>query len=344
MTHRAAVLVAVLLLGATPASGQPLGGLEPAALRGDSTQTRKRLAEARNKLLLGKHADATDELQRILDESGDDLIPIDDPRANHPHQQYRPARWVAHHILTMLPPDALRAYQDRIDEPARKLLEAGRRDRDPRPLWQLLDRYFVSRPAQEGLLLLGDLLFERGQFRTAEQLWRRLLPRTADRWWERLLVEDPDIPYPTPAADPAAVRARVALAVIFQGEADRARQELVRLAALHPGARGPFAGGDGPYAEALEAFLVRPPRFLPDAGAAKGDWPTFAGGPGRTGRAPGRMPSLWPDGPTWRMPLFSDGPTPSGPTILGRQPFGHPVILDGKVYVTDGTRVRAFDL
>src|SRR5262245_55244951 len=70
MTHRAAVLVAVLLLGATPASGQPLGGLEPAALRGDSTQTRKRLAEARNKLLLGKHADATDELQRILDESG----------------------------------------------------------------------------------------------------------------------------------------------------------------------------------------------------------------------------------------------------------------------------------
>src|SRR5262249_41160258 len=150
-----------------------------------------------------------------------------------PHQQYRPARWVAHHILTMLPPDALRAYQDRIDEPARKLLEAGRRDRDPRPLWQLLDRYFVSRPAQEGLLLLGDLLFERGQFRTAEQLWRRLLPRTADRWWERLLVEDPDIPYPTPAADPAAVRARVALAVIFQGEADRARQELVRLAALH---------------------------------------------------------------------------------------------------------------
>src|SRR5439155_1978120 len=198
------------------------------------------------------------------------------------------ARWVVHQVLAALPPDALRAYQDRVEEPARKLLDAGRRDRDPRPLWLLLDRYFASRPAGDGLLLLGDLLFERGRFRTAELVWRRLLPRTADRAWERLLAEDPDLAYPNPAADPAAVRARVVLAVIFQGDTDRARQELARLAILHPGARGPFGGRDAPYAETLEAFLADPPRFPPDAGGAgRRDWPTFGGGPDRAGRVAG---------------------------------------------------------
>ena len=47
----------------------------------------------------------------------------------------------------------------------------------PAPLWELLDRYFVSRPAEEGLLLLGDLLFERGEFRAAEQTWQATATR-----------------------------------------------------------------------------------------------------------------------------------------------------------------------
>src|SRR5438128_1927665 len=136
MTCRCRVFLAVaaLLSGGTLGRAQPANGPEPANLRGDSAQTRKRLAEAQQKLIF-KPADAVDELQRILDDAGDDLIPIDDPGPNKPHRQYRPARWVAHQILAALPPDALKAYQDRVEEPARKLLEAGRRDRDPRPLW-----------------------------------------------------------------------------------------------------------------------------------------------------------------------------------------------------------------
>lgn len=323
---RAATLAALMLVAAT-VQGQPPPPAEPAALRGESPQTRKRLAEAEQKLLGGKPAEAVDDLQRILDEAGDDLISVDGKR-------HRPARWVAHQILAKLPPDALKAYQDRVNEPARKLLEEGQRDRDPRPLWQLLDRYFVSRPARDGLLLLGDLLFERGEFRAAEQLWRRLLPETG-----------PDVPYPTPPADPAAVRARIVLATIFQGELKRARSDLAAFKAQFPNASGPFAGKTGPYADALQALLDHPPRPPSDATAGN-TWPTFGGGPGRTGRVAGAIPSHWRMmRPTWTAHIPVDVGARSGvasPAV--RPPFGHPVIVNGRVYLSDGYRLMSFDL
>src|SRR5688572_3348385 len=187
-----AIAITLALLTATVACAQPGGPAapDPATLRGDSTQTRKRLAEAEQKLIGGKAADAADDLQRLIDESGDDLITLDG-------KEYRSARWVAHALLAQLPPDARRAYQDRIDQPAKKLLAQAKQSRDPRPLWQLLDRYFVSRPTDEALQLLGELLFERGEFRAAEDAWRRLLPDAGA-----------DIFYRDSKADPALVRAR----------------------------------------------------------------------------------------------------------------------------------------
>jgi hypothetical protein len=185
---------------------QPAEGQEGANLRGDSAQTRKRLAEAEQKLLAGKHADAADDLQRILDEAGDELVTVDG-------KQYRAARWIAHGILARLPESALKNYQDRIDEPARKLLTAAKRTNDPGPVWQLLDRYFVSRPADEGLLFLGDLLFERGEFRAAERTWRRLLPDGGA-----------DITYPGSRSDPAAVPATPVRAARSPGRLGHSRR------------------------------------------------------------------------------------------------------------------------
>ena len=321
----AATLV-VLLLGSTTALGQPLTAPEPAALRGDSPQTRKRLAEAEQKLIAGKAADAVDDLQRILDESGDDLVTVDG-------KHYRPARWIAHQILGKLPPDAMKVYQARIDTAARKLLEASKRDRDPLPLRQLLERYYISLPAAEGLLLLGDLAFERGNFRAAELQWRRLLA-------------DPsaDIPYPGPSTNPAAVQARIVLAAIFEGESDRARVELATLQAKYPAASGPFAGKTGPYAAALQGFIDRPPPLAAETDMGR-SWPTFAGGPGRTGRS-APLPARWPPRPTWVADIPTDPPLNRAQPIIapGLAPFGHPVIVDGRIYLTDGTRLMSFDL
>ena len=99
--------VASVLVAIAPVRAQPP---EPASLRGDSTQTRKRLAEADQKLIDGKTADAVDDLQRILDESAGDLISVDG-------KQFRTAQWFAQQILAKLPPDALKNYRDQVEAP-----------------------------------------------------------------------------------------------------------------------------------------------------------------------------------------------------------------------------------
>jgi outer membrane protein assembly factor BamB len=318
---------ALVSFAAAAAPAQPGGGAaaEPAALRGDSAQTRKRLAEAEQKVHAGKAAEAADDLQRVLDESADDLVALD-------NNQYRSAAWVIHALLAKLPADALRAYQDRIDPPARKLLERAKRDRDPRPLYQLLDRYFVSRPAEDALVYLGELLFERGEFRAAEHQWRRLLPDGGA-----------DVAYPGAKADPVLTRARVALAVIFQDDPARAAAEVAAFTAKYPAAAGTLAGKTGPLADALRAALAARPALPPDA-AAGSAWPTYGGGPDRAGHVPGGIPYDLPPSPTWAAPLPLDAPPINAAAATARPPFGYPVIADGAVYVTNGVRLCRFDL
>ncbi len=324
-SRRSVFAFTVLLTAAAAVRAQPAA--ESAALRGDLPQTRKRLSEAEQKVLGGNAAEAVEDLQRILDEAGDDLVTIDG-------KQYRTARWYAHQILAKLPADVLKAYQARIEEPARKLLDAGKRDHDVRPLRELLDRYFVSRPAQEGLLLLGDLLFERGEFRAAELQWRRLLPDASA-----------DLHHPAAPSDSAAIRARLILAAIFQGDADRARQALASFRKEHLAASGTIGGKTGSYADVLQGFLDRPPQMPPPAGGER-TWSTFGGGPHRSGRAGGPMPYYWPSRPTWIADIpVEEGVARTGPlSPPARPPFGHPIIADGKVFVSDGRRIFSFGL
>ncbi len=318
---RATATLSLLLL-ALQAHGQPLAPPEPATLRGESAQTRKRLIEIEQKMTVGKHADAADDLQRVLDESGDDLIFVEPNLA-------RPARWVAHQLLAKLPGDVLKTYQDRVEQPAKKLLAQAKTTRDPRPLWQLLDRYFVSRPADEAILLLGDLLFERGEFRAAERTWRRLLPDAGA-----------DVTYPDSKADFALVRARVVLAAIFAGDATRAKEEFDYFKVKHATAAGTLAGKTGPLSETLKAFLDTPPKLAPEA--ATHSWPTYGGSHDRTGRAAGGIPRSWPAKASWEATLPVAKDDIRNPPA--RPPFGHPVILNGEVFVADATRVFGFDL
>ncbi|MFO0823392.1 MAG: hypothetical protein U0792_09800 [Gemmataceae bacterium] len=316
----------LLLVSTVPVLGQQ-PAVEPATLRGDSTQTRERLNEAAKKLAANQTTDAIDALQRILDDAGDDLVSADG-------KQYRPARRFAHQLLAKLPADALKSYQDRLDGPARALLDAAKKTRDPGPLWKLLDRYAVSRPAEEGLLLLGELLFEQGDFLVAEQIWRRLLPDGGA-----------DLAHPNPKTDPAIVRARMILAALFAGEAERAKAALAEFKAKHPGAKGSLAGKTGAYAEILQAFLDKPPTF-PVAANPGRDWPTFGGGPDRAGRVGVRLPRYWPTGrPTWNEILAPPPRHHKAPPLPPvRPPLGHPVIANDRVFVTEGTRLFGFEL
>lgn len=321
-----AVAYLVVLLTTSLAFGQPVG--DPVALRGQSDQTAKRLQETQRKLLDGKAAEALEQLQRVLDEAGDDLVPTDAART-----QFRPARQIVQRMLTQLPPDVLRTYRDRVDAPAKKLLDAAKKDRDPRPLFAILDRYLVSRPGEEALLLLGELAFERGEFRAAEGYWRRLLPNAVEA------------SYPDPRGDPAAVRARVALAVIFQIDAVRAHREVEQFKKDFPKAAGRLAGKEGLYAETLAGLLTQPPVLIADRG--DGAWTGFAGGPDRSGKVSGRLPRFWPGVPTWKSPIRGDLGEATGalPKIGSvRSMAFHPVVQNGVVYLADAVRVMGYDV
>lgn len=322
---RVVTLFALLLL-AGPLPAQPGTA---ARLRGESeaVRTRKRLTEAQQKLTDGKPADAADDLQKVLDESGDDLVLVKD-------NNFQPARRLAQQYLAALPPAALAPFRGRIDEPARRLLDAGKKARDPKPLRELTDRYFVSRPAEEGLLLLGELAFERGEFDAAVRHWSALLPG------------DPaaDLKYPDPKTPPAAVRAKVLLARLFRGDGERAADDVAKFAADHPDARGRLAGADGKYADTLARLLKSPPAVPSDASG----WTTFAGTPARDGRPAAPLPRYWAPRPTWATPIprlrgDPDKPKPAASHAARTLAF-HPVVLNGVAYLADAGRVYQFDL
>ncbi|WP_171473086.1 PQQ-binding-like beta-propeller repeat protein [Frigoriglobus tundricola] len=200
-------------------------------------------------------------------------------------------------------------------------------------MWLLLDRYFVSRPADEALRLLGDLLFERGEFGAAESAWRRLLPDAGA-----------DVAYPGSKADPALVRARIALAMIFRADLTRARAEVAALRAKHPAAVGPLAGKTGPLAETLEAYLAAPQTPARCHRRNRVADLRRRAGPHRP-RA-GRPPDVRGAArPSWTGDIEDHNFNRTGSNFPpARAPFGYPVVVGEEVFVADGGRVLGFDL
>jgi outer membrane protein assembly factor BamB len=303
-------------------------GPESANVRNESTTTRKRLAEAEQKILAGQSADALDELLRILDEVGDDLVTADG-------KVYSSARHYAHRFLAKLPDDRLARYRDRVEEPASKLLARGQSELDPALLRQLLDRYAVSRPAEDAHLLLAELAFERGAFGTAERHWRALLPEAEPR-------------YPAPRSKPAELQAKILLATIRRGDRDSAARLLDEFAKSYPDATGRLAGRTGKLAEILLEQANARPAPLP--AGADGGWTTLGGSPARDGSVPGRLPRHWPARPTWTstIPSGLDGwrgktGRPASVGAVKALAF-HPVVLGSAAYLADAGRVFAFDL
>src|SRR5205823_1132584 len=101
-------------------------------------------------------------------------------------------RRLCHQRLAALPRSALELYRQRVDGEAKALLAQGRQGRAPAPLRRLVDDLFCSRYTDQALDLLGDLVFERGQFDEARHWWSLLVPFDAPRG-DRLAFPDPKI-------------------------------------------------------------------------------------------------------------------------------------------------------
>jgi outer membrane protein assembly factor BamB len=349
--------VGVCLLLAFLANPLRAESVPPLILSAESRRSAQLLDDARKSLADQKWAEAVDLLQGVIDKCGNDLVPVG------PRQTIQ-ARRRAHLLLSTLPAEALDQYRDRVDGQARRLLEQGLEQRDPRPLRQLVEEAFCSRPAEKALVSLGDLAFERGDFDEAETWWRLLLP--ADNGAGDPPPDQPatELHYPRPTIDMARLRAKLLLARLFREGATVLAPELRDYAAKHPKAEGSLAGQTGTYAEILrkQADVPRP------APALDQPWPTFGGSAsrGQIVAAPVNMTDRLGQlcqAPRWRFGLedrkqvdltASDpwqlqppGRDPARPVTLTRASRSlayYPVIAGGQVLVADARYVTGYDL
>jgi hypothetical protein len=299
---------------------------------GESRDFSSRLKFADDLAARKKWPDAIDEYQRLIHAAGDVLTPAgtgsEELTASPRSVQLRR---LIHARLAASPAEALALYRRRADPQAELLLKQGLADRDAAALRRVADDAFCSRPAEQALDALGDLAFERGEFREALRWWR-LLARPASEA-DRGGPSAGEMLYPDPRGDVARVRAKQVLALLFEGDRAAAAAELRAFRGLHPDARGKLAGREGKYADILAAWLREPPD-VPEYR----DWPTFAGGPARDRHlpdAPHRR--LWAEGPAWRVSLAAGA-------AEAKRPFLHPVVVEGLAVLADGRAVQAFDL
>lgn len=336
-------------------------GQEPLSrvgLPGETAVTARRLAAA-DKLLVGEQwADAIAEYQRILDEAGDDLVPI------HPRLSLQ-ARQLCQLRLAALPPQALSVYRARVDAQAKKWLEQGDSEREPRWWRKIVEDTFASRFGDQALDRLGDTAFEQGRYDEAEHWWRMIVPpaehegadsnKAAPVDFETRLASSLNLAYPDPQVEVARIRAKQLLARWFRGDLRNWKDDLTQYRAAHGKTEGNFAGRRGPYADRLKELVENLESRT--TAVATDNWPTFAGGPTRSHLAaahPGRLERRSPLEPpnwSWHLNRAADRP-PSElparkvvpPSEQARSLAFYPVIVGDKVLVADARYVRAFDL
>lgn len=223
----------------------PVGAEEPASgptLSGETRTAAHLLDDARKALKEQNWTAAINELQSVIDSNPDDLIAVG-PRL------ILPARRVAHGLVARLPAQALEAYRNRTDPQARRWVEQGLEERDPRLLRKAVDEAFCSRPAEKSLDALGDLALERGDFNEAEAWYRCLLPAP------KPAENGQALHYPGPRIDPARVQAKLLLVRLFRDGPQVVKPAVAEFREQHAKAEGRLAGRTGNYADILQGLL-----------------------------------------------------------------------------------------
>jgi outer membrane protein assembly factor BamB len=312
-------------------------------LSGDSPSAALRLESARKLARGGQFAEAIDEYQRLLEEAGDKLAPLNE-------REFVQVRWLCHLDLAALPADGLRLYRNRVDAQARKWFEQGAATREVALLRRVVDDAFCSRVGDRALDVLGDVAFERGQFIEAGRWWSRLVrPVDAPR-----AVHTLDLVYPDSQLDAARTHAKQVLARLFQSEAEVSdaalRETLEAYRRLHPDAAGALAGRTGKYVETLQALLEQRSNLAPEAPA----WTSFAGGPGRNlvlPPEPGDPNRLTRLVRRWRFNLATRAPVDDMEQLdqerssaAARSLAFAPLFVGDQVLVADARYVTAYDL
>jgi len=249
--------------------------------------------------------------------------------------------------LATLPAEALAIYRRQVDAQADALYETGRREQDEAPLRRMLREAFCSSRGDDALDLLAEMSLEAGRTAEARRFWEQLIPQQpGDDGLPRQLA------YPDAELDVAAVRARLILVSILDGDQPRATGELDRYKELHAGAKGRFAGRDVVYFDYLEKLLAEAAKWPPRTRPAT-DWRTFAGDFARSRIAEGEIDL---GAPAW--PAISLGPAPAAQQAFvggmaqarrvgeerGQLLSYHPLVVGDWLLVCTGEQVLAYDV
>lgn len=236
-------------------------------------------------------------------------------------------------LLTTMPPEGLAAYRRRIDPLAERWLQAATVGHDRAALERLVHQAYYSSWGDEALWQLGQAAWNQGDFTAAR------------RWWSQLLPQDAGAPgkrYPDPSQPPAEVAARCLLCRIFEGDHARAEGELRQFVQRYGETAGVLAGREQPWRLHLEKVLAEsqtwPRSTRPD------EVPTYGGSPARTTISP-RAVDVGSE--LWSVPLKPVFlPETPRTTLFPLWPplAYHPVVVDGRIYLTDGGRIQAWRL
>jgi len=339
---RIVIILALCVLGTASAQ---MPSSKPGTFPGSEKRIQDDLDQADKLLVEKRYDEAVRRYRQILSDAGDLLAPVDS-------QRFLPARWIVHRRISQMDGTARKIFRDFVEEQASRWLTQATRERDERLLDQIVSEAFCTRAAEQALVLLGDLAFERGEFEAALRYWRMVVrpasAMQAAKEQEAFELVHPDLP-----ADPAQIRARQILAMIFAGQNEAAMQELQAFRTQHANAEGALAGKKGKYADIVAEFLAT--KLLPSelTGAPGNDsWRTFAGNASRNGFITTNPLPYWPSIEQWRFALpgdpfakpHKDADPPPGAGAAARGLAFHPAIVDGHVIVSDACRVTAIDL
>lgn len=212
-------------------------------LMGESSNTAKRLEEARKWIEQSQWQKAIEQIETIFSSSGQDLVYLPGSSRHCVN-----ARWLGQVHLSFMAKEGLKLYRQRVEPQARQLLQQGKSKLDRRLLQKVVGEYFCSRSSEETLLLLGDLALERGEFHRAIHWWSLLLPRDKG--------ETLQLRYPDATTEPAIIKARILLARrLGQFDSETAwQQALGEHRTNYPKAKGYLAGKDGVLADILDTI------------------------------------------------------------------------------------------
>ena len=299
--------------------------------------------------------DAVRVIMDLVDGDGTGVIRIDNDRGIS-------LRAWCHRLIAKLPPKALALYRERIDTSARRWYRQAIANRDHNQLQHLIDRALCSSWGDDGLLALGELALERGDYQQARNAWQCI---SRELWLVPGRAHG-GLNYPDTDLNLAGVQARLALVSIRAGQFQRAELEIAQIGRRHPNPRGWLAGREGPYADRLRELLREARTTREDGRVAQAlaerhsrvgaDWPTFAGSIRRTNMASRGL------GTHFRQ-LYSIGLQPQPMPAQGSEsadpqsaasdhdhaghpcgPYPIPVAIGARLFYGAGGQVHALDL